>query len=106
MACSQRLSRRESVVWVLGDAVKGGKGEPVRLSPAWEASNMSEDELNFRNVTMEDAHLQLHPPSDRLNMVYLVLLLHGIGVLMPWNMFITARSVSHTCSVCALYRMT
>lgn len=70
------------------------KREPVRLTPAWEATNVPEDELNFRNITMEDAHLQLHPPKDRWNMVYLVLLLHGIGVLMPWNMFITAKSVS------------
>lgn len=32
------------------------------------------------------------PPKDRYNMVYLILVLHGIGVLMPWNMFITAHS--------------
>uniref|UniRef100_A0A914WLP1 Equilibrative nucleoside transporter 1 n=1 Tax=Plectus sambesii TaxID=2011161 RepID=A0A914WLP1_9BILA len=30
------------------------------------------------------------PPVDRYNLVYGIMLLHGIGVLMPWNMFITA----------------
>jgi hypothetical protein len=30
----------------------------------------------------------------RLNLVYFTLLLHGIGTLMPWNMFITAKAVS------------
>uniref|UniRef100_A0A0R3RXW0 Equilibrative nucleoside transporter 1 n=1 Tax=Elaeophora elaphi TaxID=1147741 RepID=A0A0R3RXW0_9BILA len=29
------------------------------------------------------------PPEDKYNAVYFILLLHGIGVLMPWNMFIT-----------------
>ncbi|GLV32794.1 Equilibrative nucleoside transporter 2 [Carabus blaptoides fortunei] len=65
---------------------------PVRLTPAWEATNATEDELNFRNINMEDAHLQLNPPKDKLNLVLLVLLLHGVGVLMPWNMFITAKA--------------
>jgi equilibrative nucleoside transporter 1/2/3 len=31
---------------------------------------------------------------DRYNLVYLIMLLHGVGVLMPWNMFITATAVS------------
>lgn len=38
-----------------------------------------------------DVQEQPHP-SDKFNLVYLVFLLHGIGVLLPWNMFITARS--------------
>ncbi|CAG9539575.1 unnamed protein product [Cercopithifilaria johnstoni] len=29
------------------------------------------------------------PPEDKYNAVYFAVLLHGIGVLMPWNMFIT-----------------
>ncbi|CAJ0604554.1 unnamed protein product [Cylicocyclus nassatus] len=28
-------------------------------------------------------------PVDKFKMVYLIVVLHGIGVLMPWNMFIT-----------------
>lgn len=31
-------------------------------------------------------------PADRNNYVYLIFLLHGVGVLMAWNMFITAKS--------------
>jgi len=31
-------------------------------------------------------------PVDRWNVVYFIFVLHGIGTLMPWNMFITARS--------------
>jgi hypothetical protein len=32
--------------------------------------------------------------SYRFNIVYLILIIHGVGTLMPWNMFITAKSVS------------
>lgn len=31
-------------------------------------------------------------PKDELNIVYLTMALYGIGALMPWNMFITAKS--------------
>lgn len=44
---------------------------------------------------MERAQLDKNPPTDRWNIVYLTLVLHGIGTLMPWNMFITAKSVSN-----------
>lgn len=30
----------------------------------------------------------------RFNFVYFVMLLQGVGTLLPWNMFITAHSVS------------
>ena len=29
-------------------------------------------------------------PEDRNRIVYFILLIHGIGTLLPWNMFITA----------------
>lgn len=45
-------------------------------------------------MTMERATLEINPPRDKLNIIYFILLLHGIGTLMPWNMFITANSVS------------
>ncbi|KAI5713540.1 hypothetical protein M8J76_001008 [Diaphorina citri] len=66
--------------------------EPVRLTPAWEESNLPNDELNFKGVTMENADLETNPPRDRWKLVYLTLLLHGVGTLMPWNMFITAKA--------------
>lgn len=43
---------------------------------------------------MERAKMEIDPPKDRLNIVFLTLVLHGIGTLTPWNMFITAKSVS------------
>jgi len=32
----------------------------------------------------------------RLNLIYLTLVLHGIGTLMPWNMIIAAKEVTRT----------
>ena len=32
-------------------------------------------------------------PYSRFYLIYLTLVLHGIGTLMPWNMFITAKEV-------------
>ncbi|XP_014241524.1 equilibrative nucleoside transporter 1 isoform X1 [Cimex lectularius] len=66
--------------------------EPVRLTPAWEETNLTNDELNFKGVTMEQAQLETNPPKDRFNIVYLILLLHGIGTLLPWNMYINAKN--------------
>ncbi|XP_032682773.1 equilibrative nucleoside transporter 1-like isoform X2 [Odontomachus brunneus] len=65
--------------------------EPVRLSPGWEGTGRPDDELNFKGVTMDQADLELNPPKDRLNLVFCIMILHGIGALMPWNMFITAK---------------
>lgn len=67
--------------------------QPVKLQPSWEENNLPEDELNFKNLTMDDASLRLNTPIDKYHLVYLTFLIHGIGVLMPWNMFITADSV-------------
>uniref|UniRef100_A0ABD2VT21 Major facilitator superfamily (MFS) profile domain-containing protein n=1 Tax=Trichogramma kaykai TaxID=54128 RepID=A0ABD2VT21_9HYME len=64
--------------------------EPVRLSPGWEGTGKTDDELNFKNVTMDQANLELNPPRDRLNIVMFIMILHGVGALMPWNMFISA----------------
>ncbi|XP_057340932.1 equilibrative nucleoside transporter 1 isoform X1 [Microplitis mediator] len=65
--------------------------EPVRLSPGWEGTDKPDDELNFRSLTMDQVDLELNPPKDRLNIVFIIMVLHGIGTLMPWNMFITAK---------------
>lgn len=42
-------------------------------------------------MTMERARLECEPPSDRFKLIFFILLLHGIGTLTPWNMFITAK---------------
>ncbi|XP_053969979.1 equilibrative nucleoside transporter 1-like [Anastrepha ludens] len=34
----------------------------------------------------------MEPPKDKWNFVLLIFVVHGIGTLMPWNMFITAKS--------------
>lgn len=64
--------------------------EPVRLTPAWEGRNLPDDELNFKSMTMDRAKLETQPPRDRFRIIFFILILHGIGTLMPWNMFITA----------------
>ncbi|XP_068084734.1 equilibrative nucleoside transporter 3 isoform X2 [Anabrus simplex] len=66
--------------------------EPVRLTPAWEETNLPNDELNFKSVTMEQVDMEMNPPTDRLKLVYFTLLIHGVGTLMPWNMFINAKA--------------
>lgn len=55
---------------------------------------MTNDELNMKSMTMDRVKMELEPPRDRYRLIYLTLLLHGLGTLIPWNMFITAKSVS------------
>lgn len=47
----------------------------------------------FVGMTMERAKMEISPPYDKYNLIFMTLLLHGVGTLMPWNMFITAKSV-------------
>jgi solute carrier family 29 (equilibrative nucleoside transporter), member 1/2/3 len=61
---------------------------------AWEETNLPNDELNFKGMTMERAKMEIDPPTDKYRLVFFILVIHGIGTLMPWNMFITAKSVS------------
>lgn len=63
---------------------------PVKLTPSWEEKNLPSDELNFKHMTLDEDYTG-KPPADRWNLVYLIFLLHGVGTLMPWNMFITAK---------------
>lgn len=58
--------------------------KPVCLTPSWEAKKLPEDELNFKGT--------LKAPRDKLMLVFFIFLLHGLGTLMPWNMFINAKS--------------
>ncbi|XP_068219589.1 equilibrative nucleoside transporter 1 isoform X2 [Palaemon carinicauda] len=70
-----------------------GGVEPVRLTPSWENSNLPKEELNFKNVnTFETFEVDMEPPKDRFKLVFMTLVLHGVGTLMPWNMFITAKN--------------
>ncbi|KAJ2941497.1 hypothetical protein O0L34_g14543 [Tuta absoluta] len=62
------------------------RNEPVKLTPAWEGSNLPNDTLNLKGITMD-----LAPPKDRWRIIYLTMVLHGLGTLTAWNMFITAK---------------
>ncbi|XP_046369024.1 equilibrative nucleoside transporter 1-like [Haliotis rufescens] len=63
---------------------------PVKLDPGWEATDRNPDELNFRLQTKVE-ELEKQQPSDRFFLVYIIMVIHGIGILMPWNMFINAK---------------
>ena len=66
---------------------------PVQLDPGWEGIDRPPDELNFRTLERVE-ELERNQPRDRLNIVYIIMVIHGIGILMPWNMFINAKAVS------------
>ncbi|CAB3227716.1 unnamed protein product [Arctia plantaginis] len=61
------------------------RNEPVKLTPAWEGANLPNDTLNLKDIAMD-----LAPPKDKWNLIYLTLIIHGLGTLIGWNMFITA----------------
>ena len=42
---------------------------------------------------LADYFIQVFVIRFRYHLIYLTLVLHGIGTLMPWNMFITAKEV-------------
>ncbi|XP_055923970.1 equilibrative nucleoside transporter 1 isoform X3 [Eupeodes corollae] len=44
------------------------------------------------SMTMDRAKMEISPPYDKWKLVFLIFMLHGLGTLMPWNMFITAKS--------------
>ncbi|XP_026498701.1 equilibrative nucleoside transporter 1 [Vanessa tameamea] len=62
------------------------RNEPVKLTPAWEGSNLPNDTLNLKGIAMD-----LAPPKDKWNLIFFTLMLHGLGTLTAWNMFITAK---------------
>ncbi|CAB3365752.1 Hypothetical predicted protein [Cloeon dipterum] len=87
----RRFSEDHAAAAALNESPVVQRQQPVKLTPSWEDSNLPDEELNFRGVTMEVAEMEINPPKDRYNLVYWIFLLHGIGTLMPWNMFITAK---------------
>ncbi|XP_053406703.1 equilibrative nucleoside transporter 1-like isoform X3 [Mercenaria mercenaria] len=58
---------------------------PVQLDPGLDSLHRS------AQFTNDEKHSLDHPPPDRYRMVFFIFLIHGIGILMPWNMFITAK---------------
>jgi len=70
----------------------GGGVETVRLTPSWEqprtAPASPPQPRPLKTVSAFDT--EEAPPPDRFQLVFLTMVLHGVGTLMPWNMFITA----------------
>lgn len=73
-----------------------------------EESGSSDDELinssnkyddNFPSVQQspvvvtgpEDISSSINAPADRWNIIYIIFVLQGVGMLLPWNFFITAK---------------
>lgn len=50
-------------------------------------------------MTMDRVKMEINPPHDRFKLIFFILVLHGIGTLTPWNMFITAKPVSTSSSL-------
>ncbi|KAL5022672.1 hypothetical protein ScPMuIL_001827 [Solemya velum] len=61
----------------------------VRLDPGWEQTDRDPEELNFKKQ-LED--IEQNEPRDRWRLVFFIMLIHGVGILMPWNMFINAKA--------------
>ncbi|EDV59094.1 equilibrative nucleoside transporter 1 [Drosophila erecta] len=69
----------------------GKQQAPVTLNPSWE-SKLPPHDSNGKGSSSVLAKLGLPAPNDKFLVVFFIFLLHGVGTLMPWNMFITAKS--------------
>ncbi|KAF7992941.1 hypothetical protein HCN44_005722 [Aphidius gifuensis] len=74
-----------------GTRIVAKASESMRLSPGWKRTNKSDDESNGKDGVLDHNDLDLNPPNDRMKFLYVTMVLHGIGVLMPWNMFLNAN---------------
>ncbi|KAH8260087.1 equilibrative nucleoside transporter 1 [Drosophila bipectinata] len=61
---------------------------PVTLNPSWESKLPPLES----KPTASTGILGLPIPKDKYKIVFFIFLLHGLGTLLPWNMFITAKS--------------
>ena len=77
---------------------------PRELSATWDTTGQADTqqpqtEPNMRPSLsverLDRLQLEMNPPVDRWNLMYLTLILHGVGTLMPWNIFINAKTVSY-----------
>ncbi|XP_037944695.1 equilibrative nucleoside transporter 1 [Teleopsis dalmanni] len=66
--------------------------KPVVLTPSWDGRRFSNDEPNNKGMTITKATQFLKPPIDKWKIVFFIFIIHGLGTLTPWNMFITAKS--------------
>ncbi|KAL7741857.1 hypothetical protein ACLKA6_012074 [Drosophila palustris] len=66
--------------------------KPVTLNPSWESQLQSDTNGKGSGSVMSKIVASLQPPVDKYKLVFFIFVLHGLGTLMPWNMFITAKS--------------
>lgn len=59
---------------------------PVKLDPGLDSMDRG------TQLLMVEKKSESHPPLDKYRLVFFIFLVHGMGILMPWNMFITAKS--------------
>ncbi|CAG5134676.1 unnamed protein product [Candidula unifasciata] len=64
---------------------------PVKLDPGWD-SVANAAAIKRITTAQRIEEMEKNPPRDRCNLVYLIMMTHGIAVLIPWNMFINAKS--------------
>ncbi|CAK9298792.1 unnamed protein product [Gordionus sp. m RMFG-2023] len=54
---------------------------------------MNSQAMELSSSLIIPPHRNLYPkPYDSMNLLYIIMLLHGIGMLIPWNVFINANS--------------
>ncbi|BFY98982.1 hypothetical protein BsWGS_02022 [Bradybaena similaris] len=64
---------------------------PVKLDPGWD-SVANAAAIKRITIAQRIQDMEANPPKDRYKLVYLIMMTHGIAVLIPWNMFINAKS--------------
>uniref|UniRef100_A0A915NH84 Uncharacterized protein n=1 Tax=Meloidogyne floridensis TaxID=298350 RepID=A0A915NH84_9BILA len=66
---------------------------PTATDPLLKQPNNSSDQNATDGTLAHSGPIQMNGghaiQSDRLNIVYMIFLLHGVGVLLPWNTFLT-----------------
>ena len=86
------LPRELSATWdqsAQGDqSARGDQSAPQAVAEPAMRQSLSVERL-------DRLQLEMNPPVDRWNLMYLTLILHGVGTLMPWNIFINAKTVSY-----------
>ncbi|VDD93284.1 unnamed protein product [Enterobius vermicularis] len=62
---------------------------------AFKSINAYAFSFHFKRFSNFETEIMMshRPPTDKYNVVYCIILLHGIGALMTWNMFITIAPV-------------
>ncbi|XP_076460440.1 equilibrative nucleoside transporter 1-like isoform X2 [Babylonia areolata] len=80
-----------------GDEIENASPSGGLDDAAAENGDIVDDVTANDDVTApgDDAALQelaRREPGDRYHLVYLIMVVHGIGILMPWNMLINAKS--------------